>query len=367
MLTENAPVTGDGADFLKIDGSYGEGGGQIIRTAASLATITGKAIEITNIRAGRRKPGLQAQHLTSVRAAAAICNAALAGDELESTNLLFFPGGGNSAGLGDHIFDVSRARGGSSAGSACLVAQTIIAPMLYKMPIGPHDEIKITLRGGTHVPMAPCADYLEAVYIPSLCKMGHNITMKVATAGFFPRGGGEIELSFKQSKSIQPVDILSRGRLQNIKAIVTTSGLKESVAERAAEVIKKELKGYGVQISVEHRDLQSNGEGAAVLLIAECSNATCGWTALGERGKPMERVANEAIKQFQRWYPTNCGLDEHLADQLVLPCALANVKSQWSTPIVSEHLRTVIWTVNQFLDVPIKLQETDGVGTVTFG
>ena len=363
----NAPSTTSGTDFLKIDGSHGEGGGQVIRTAVSLAAITGIAIEISNIRAGRRKPGLQAQHLTSVRAAAAICNAALDGDQLDSVNLQFSPKAGNGAGLGDHVFDVSRARGGSSAGSASLVAQTIIAPMLHRMLVENRGETKITVRGGTHVPMAPCVDYIEIVYLPALSKLGHNVNLKVTKAGFFPRGGGEIELVFNQSTPHQPLDSVSRGRLQYFKAIVTTSGLKETVAERAAEVVKKELKGYGVPISVEHRNLQSSGEGAAVLLTAECSNATCGWTALGERGKPIERVAAEAIKQFQLWYPTHCGVDEHLSDQLILPCALAGIKSQWSTPVISEHLRTVIWIVNQFLEVPIKLQETDGVGKVTVG
>ncbi len=339
-------------DWITMDGAYGEGGGQIIRTSVALSAITGKPVEIANIRARRSKPGLQAQHLTSVKAAAALCDAKLFGAELGSQWIRFEPQG--LANGGDFRFDVG------TAGATGLVAQTVLMPMSIMT-----DGATAEIRGGTHVPMAPPADYIRSVYVPILRQMCVTASLNLNRAGFFPKGGGEIDVKVSGRPTL-PIDVTERGRLKSLSIFITTSDLPDHVAERGVETMMKPLKGYGVPIVPVSQRLDSKGAGAAVLLVAECENGTGGWTSLGERGKPMERVAAEAVRGFEKWFKTTAAVDEHLADQLVLPCALASGKSRWTTPEITEHLRTVLFVTQQFLPITYDLAENaDGSGTVT--
>ena len=333
------------AETVTLDGSYGEGGGQIIRTAVSLAAITGTPVEIANIRARRSKPGLQAQHLTAVRAAAALCQAELHGAELGSVFLRFVPGPLTEREA--FSFDVAEARGGASAGATGLVAQTLLVPMAF-LPGGP---MEATILGGTHVPMAPPADYIKAVYTPMLQRMGLQAILKYDRAGFYPRGGGAARIEIAGGGLHTPVVCEERGRLQRLRAFIVTSQLPEHVAARGKETLLKALGGYGVPIEVEIRDLPGHGAGAAIVLVAEGKTGIGGWTGLGERGKPMERVAEEAAHGFQRWFASGAGVDAHLADQLALPCALIPQESRWTTPEITEHLRTVLWVAERFLPI----------------
>ena len=351
---------------IALDGGFGEGGGQIIRTAVSLAAITGRTVEIVNIRARRSKPGLQAQHLTSVLAAGALCGARMHGAELGSQYLRFAPD--TSVQTTEFAFDVAQARGGASAGATGLVAQTLLVPLSF-LPAMTKPEavgVRAEILGGTHVPMAPVSDYVEAVYLPLLNRMGLQAALVSRKAGFFPRGGGEIALHLAGGRLDTPLDLTERGRLQSLLATVTTSQLPEHVALRAEDTLRKELKGFGVPIQVERRDLPGGGAGAAVVLIAECQNGLGGWTSLGERGKPMEKVASEAIRGFRDWQAGSASVDEHLADQLVLPCALIDGESRWTTPLVTDHLRTVLFVTQQFLPIKYALEENaDGTSLVT--
>jgi RNA 3'-terminal phosphate cyclase (ATP) len=339
---------------VEIDGSLGEGGGQIIRTSVSLAAITGRAVQIVNVRARRSKPGLQAQHLTAVRAAAALCNADLKGAELGSQFVRFTPGPLSEREA--FAFEVG------TAGATGLVAQTLLVPMLFL----PRRPVTVTVRGGTHVPMSPPADYIEAVYSPLLQQMGADVTFRYTRAGFFPKGGGEIEIRCGEGALSIPVDRTERGRLQRLRLFVVTCQLPEHVATRGVETLMKDLKGYGVPVLVERRGLEGGSPGAAVVLTAECENGGGGWTSLGERGKPMERVAGEALRDFQKWFATGAAVDEHLSDQLVLPCCLVRGESRWTTPNITEHLRTVLQVAQQFLPITYTLEErADGTGSVT--
>ncbi len=350
---------------IAIDGAFGEGGGQIIRTSVSLAAITGRTVEIANIRARRSKPGLQAQHLTSVLAAGALCDATLHGASLGSQFLRFEPNALVSADT--FAFDVADARGGASAGATGLVAQTLLVPLAFLPALADADGkgVRVTIAGGTHVPMSPPADYIETVYLPLLHRMGLAGDMRNSKAGFFPRGGGEIALHLTGGALHTPLDLTDRGRLQRLNCVVTTSQLPPTVAQRAEGVLRKELKGYGVPIAVHSRDLAGNGAGAAVLIVAECENGRGGWTSLGERGKPMEKVASDAVRHFSNWQATKAGVDEHLADQLTLPCALMPGESRWTTPNVTEHLRTVLWLAQQFLPIEYTIEEqANGSGLV---
>lgn len=339
-------------ETIWIDGAAGEGGGQIIRTSVALSALTGRPLEIANIRARRSKPGLQAQHLTAVKAAAALCDAELHGASVGSQFLRFVPNARVTK--SEFTFDVG------TAGATGLVAQTLLVPLGFL----PNLPANVSIVGGTHVPMAPVADYIETVYVPMLRRMGAKVDFAIEKAGFFPKGGGRVRFTVESAMQ-EPLDLTERGRLLRLHAVVVTCQLPEHVAKRGFEALQKDLKGYGVPVETEHRDLPGVAPGAAVFLRAECENGSGGWTAVGERGKPIERVAMEALREFQKWFATGAATDEHLADQLVLPCAFVPSESRWTTPVVTEHLKTVLHVVQQFLPVQYTLTEqADGTTLV---
>jgi len=330
--------------MLHIDGSYGEGGGQVIRTALSHAAMTGTGVEISNIRAGRAKPGLQPQHLTAVQLAADLCGARIEGAAPGSMTLRFLPQAPVCAG--------AYVRNIGTAGATALVLQTALLPLARA-----DAPSQVRLTGGTHVTHAPSFDYLEMVYAPALRRMGLQAWLSISRAGFFPRGGGEVVLEVTPAADLRPVDLATRGSLRRLTAIITTSGLPAHVAERGAAVVTREIEQLGLRrlLTIEQRDLPSNGPGAAILLAAECEAGHAGFTALGARGLPMEQVAESACRDLTAWWLTEAACDVHLADQLVLPAALAGGESRWTTPAVTEHLHTVIWLVEQFVPVRFTL------------
>jgi RNA 3'-terminal phosphate cyclase (ATP) len=319
--------------MVKVDGSYGEGGGQVIRTSVSLAAITGQAVEIQKVRAGRAKPGLQRQHLVAVKAAAQICCAQLQGDRLESRELVFRPGSDVQGGV--YRFDIG------TAGSACLVAQTVLVPLLHaKQPS------EVTIIGGTHNPLAPTADYLEHVYIPALRCFGAEVELSWTRAGFFPAGGGELRLNIRPSK-LKPIGFGDVASKLDITAIATTSNLPEHVSERGLAKAKELLGAVSTRANV----VPGESTGAAMAVVARHDHGFGGATILGSKGKPMEAVAEDVALAFKMWRASGAGVDEHLADQLVLPASLAGGQSEWTANEVTEHLRTVVWLVQKFLPV----------------
>jgi RNA 3'-terminal phosphate cyclase (ATP) len=339
-------------ETIQIDGSFGEGGGQIIRTSLSLAAITGRAVEIYNVRGRRTKPGLQPQHLTAVRAAASLCNAQLSGDSVGSMHLIFQPQ--NPVQAGEYQFDIG------TAGAAPLVVQTVLLPLALT---GEASRVRVT--GGTHVPHSPAIEYLESVYFPLLRRAGLDVSLQYSSAGFYPRGGGEIEVQIGPSGAPTPLDLTERGKLQNLQSFIVTSNLPEHVAERGASTVERAMKAVGRKVAVELRAKPSPGPGAAVIVAAECENGYAAFSDIGELRKPMEKVAEAPCKEFMRWWKSGAALDEHGADQLVMPMAFASGTSRWTTPVITEHLRTVLWVVQQFVPVQSTLEEkADGMGRV---
>lgn len=339
------------AEVVLIDGSFGEGGGQIIRTSLSLAALTGRPLQIVNIRARRSRPGLQAQHLTAVRAAGALCGAELTGDQVGSASLFFRPTA--SVRANQYRFNIG------TAGAAPLVAQTVLVPLTFA-----GDASRVTITGGTHVPHAPVEEYLEAVYLPALLKLGLEARLTSPRHGFFPKGGGELEIDLGAAPPMRPLLWTDRGRLQSLRGFLVTCGLPEHVAERGAKTLESGLKGFLRGVKIEHREKPGLSPGAAVVIAAECASGMAGFSALGERGRPIEQVAEEACKAFRKWWASGQACDEHLADQLVLPLALVNGESRWTTPVVTEHLRTVLWVAQQFLPVEAAVTERVGGGEV---
>lgn len=343
------------SDLVQIDGSFGEGGGQIIRTSLSLAAMTGRAVEISNVRGRRAKPGLQPQHLASVRAAAALCDAIVSGDAVGSTFFTFAPQAPVRA--GEYRFDIG------TAGAATLVVQTVLVPLALS------GASRVTVTGGTHVPHSPPIEYLEAVYLPALRRAGLDAALSYSAAGFYPRGGGQVEVEIGASAAPQPLDLSERGRLESLRAFVVTSNLPAHVAERGAATIEQAMKAIGRRVVIEPREKPGPGPGAAVVLAAQCQNGFAAWSSVGELRKPMEKVAQAPCQEFLRWWKSGAAqgaaCDEHLADQLVLPLCFARGQSLWSTPVVTEHLRTVLEVARRFLAIEAEIEEReDGSGMV---
>ncbi len=335
---------------MLIDGSYGEGGGQILRTALSLSLLTGREARVERIRAGRRKPGLQTQHLAAVRAAAAIGQAETEGGSLGSQTLSFAPG---QVTPGSYAFDVAEERG--SAGAATLVAQTLLLPLA----LASHGQSTITIRGGTHVPWSPPYQHLEHVYLPMLARLGIAATASIERWGFYPVGGGQITVRVSGGQRPQAVDFLERGRLVSVHGVSAVGNLPMHIAERQARRAEAVLKGRGLSPRIRVLSAPCQGQGTAIVLWTEFEHVVCGFSALGERGKPAERVAEEACAELLAHLDSDTGLDPRLADQAVLPLALAG-GGRFTTSRITQHLLTNCWLIAQFLPVRFAIEGSEG-------
>ena len=343
--------------MIAIDGSYGEGGGQVLRSSLALAAITGQALRIEAIRAGRRKPGLQPQHLTAVRAAARVCGAAVEGDRLDSQALTFTPQQAPQAGR--YAFDVAQAAKGGSAGAVSLILQTVLPPLA--LAGGPSE---VTLVGGTHVPWSPPFDYIKRVLLPTLARAGIAARVHLEKWGWYPLGGGIVKATIEGAAggpgALRGLDLRERGKLLRVRGLAVSSGLPKHVREREAGTLVQVLRANRLNPRVDTMEGDSKGLGTAVFLWAECENALAGFTALGERGKPAERVAEDAAQELLAYLAGDAAVDRHLADQLVLPLSFAAGPSQWTTVAVTHHLLTAAWVVNQFFPGRVWVEGEEG-------
>ena len=336
--------------MIEIDGSHGEGGGQILRTSLTLSVLTEKPVRIHHIRAGRKAPGLKPQHLMSAKAAAQICGGRLTGSELGADELRFLPG---RIRPGRYAFDVG------TAGSTGLILQTLLLPLAFAGSVS-----RIHLKGGTHVAWSPPADYLQEVFLPAAAAMGIAAKMNLLKAGFYPIGGGEIEMTVEPCHApLKSLRIKERGELKHLRVISTVANLPLSIAQRQMARAMARLTECGLQPRGESRSVESLGKGTFCFILAEFENVRAGFSALGEIGKRAERVAEEAVEAFLRYWNGTGVLDRHLADQLVLPMALADGESTVTLVEVTNHLKTNLWVTEHFLPVKFVLKEdSDGCG-----
>ena len=322
-------------DILSIDGSEGEGGGQILRSSLGLALVTGRPFRIHHIRGNRKKPGLRRQHLCCVEAAARVGSAQVSGAELNSLDLFFRP-----AALvgGEHHISIG------TAGSACLVIQAVL-PGLLQAPA----KTRLVVEGGTHNPMAPTADFLDRSFFDQLRRMGARISLCVERMGFFPAGGGRLVLEVDPAGELKPRDLLAKGKHRGTSAIALVASLPRSIAEREKEVLAARLKLRKNEIRIVDYE-GSAGPGNVVTVAAEYDEVHAIETRLGELGLPAERVAGRAAKAMRDYLASPAPVGEYLADQLLIPWALAGGGSFRCGPL-SLHATTNISVIERFLPV----------------
>ena len=336
--------------ILRIDGAYGEGGGQILRTSLALSCVLGRPFDIVNIRKARKKPGLQPQHLMAVKAAAAISSASCNGVELSSTEIQFRPAAVNG---GDYSFDVSEKTG--SAGSTSLIFQTILIPLLYA-----RRPSSVSITGGTHVPLSPTFHYLRFVFLPILSKLGMNIDLEIEKWGWYPIGKGMIRARVSPVKEIKSIRMVERGALARVNGLSAISNLPRDIGVRQRNRAMNALQQRGISSDIERISAPSLGKGTLVFLRAEFGNVIAGFDALGAIGKPAEEVADEACQGLFNYLDSDGSLDPHLADQMIPYLALARGTSEFTTSRITRHLLTNIWVLQQFMDVDIQVEGKEG-------
>ena len=335
----------DGPAALALDASHGEGGGQVLRTALALAVVLDRPVTLERIRLRRPRPGLQAQHLTVVRALASISAAQVEGDRLDSTALSFTP---RRLGHGEWRFDVGAVRG--SAGSVPLLFQALLLALVQAGAAS-----RLTLIGGTHVPWSPTAHYLSEVFLPALGSLGVQATVRLRRPGWYPAGGGELEAAITPAARIAPLTAMVPPSPLEISGCSLVSRLPRSIAERQRRQAETRLAAAGLTAAITvEEDIHALGPGTMLFLRA---HGRAGFSALGRRGVPAERVADEAVDALLGWQRSGAAVDVHLADQLVPFLALADGPSSFTCPALSGHLRTVAWVVQQFLPVGIALHD----------
>lgn len=329
--------------MVEIDGSEGEGGGQVLRTSLCLSLVSGTPFVLTRIRARRSKPGLRRQHLVAVEAAAAVGSAQVAGARESSSELTFTP---NHPKPGPYELRIG------TAGSSTLVLQTVVPALLCAE--GPST---IAVEGGTHNPLAPPWEFLERIWIPLVNRMGPRVSGKLVRHGFYPAGGGRVEVSITPAKKLAPFELLERGKVIAREARAIVSSLPVHIAKRELDVVQKRL-GWPPE-SLQPIDVaEPRGPGNAVVLIARAEHGAGEATsAIGERGVPAEEVAETAVKELLRWHEAEVPVGEHLADQLLLLLSLAGGGRFRTLAPLSGHATTQIELIPRFLPVRIETRQ----------
>lgn len=329
--------------MISIDGAYGEGGGQILRTSLALSLVTQQPFRISNIRAGRDKPGLLRQHLTAVQAAAEIAHAEVSGASIGSQQLTFVPG---PVTPGAYAFRIG------TAGSVTLVLQTVL-PALLLAP----EPSTLQLEGGTHNPFAPPFDFLQRTFLPLLNRMGLRVEAMLERPGFYPAGGGKCRVAIEPAAALHPLDLCERGAVRSRRACAIVANLPESIARRELAVISQKLSWPEAWLHLESVQ-GSPGPGNIVTINIESEYVTEVFTGFGQRGVPAEVVATRALKAAQRYLAFDVAAGLHLADQLLLPLALAG-GGVFTTLPPSQHTRTNRHIIEQFLDVTLTMTQLD--------
>lgn len=336
--------------MITIDGSQGEGGGQVLRTSLGLSLVTGQPFCIENVRAGREKPGLMRQHLTAVRAAAQISDAEVTGDAIGSRMLTFEPG---PIKPGQYEFAVG------TAGSATLVLQTVLPALIVASR-----PSRLTLKGGTHNPWSPPFDFLQKAFLPLLARMGATVTANLIRPGFYPAGGGEftVEIQPAVDGRLQRLELVECGEPVSRRARAIVAKLPEHIAGRELKVVERKLGWTGDSLAVEQAH-DSIGPGNIIMLEIASRNVTEVFTAFGEINVRAEAVAHKAVDEARAYLAAGVPVGPHLADQLLIPLALSAVEwaggGRFRTVAPTRHTTTNIEVIRRFMDVAISVTRVE--------
>ncbi len=341
-------------ECIHIDGSQGEGGGQIVRSSLALSIVTGRPFIIENLRGRREKPGLARQHLTAVRAAAQVGGAEVKGDEVGSRSITFRP---TKLQAGEYKFAIG------TAGSTTLVLQAVLPALL--IADGPS---RITLEGGTHNHRAPSFEFLAKAYLPLVNRMGARVTAELKRHGFYPAGGGRLIVTVKPTKSLTGFDLLERGAEGERRATAIISGLPEHIGQRELDYVAGKIDWPPDAFHLEVLN-DSVGPGNALILEVQSQRVTEIFTGIGRRGVPAEQVANETLKEMCEYLAAGTAIGYHLADQLMLPLGIAAWQTghggRFCTLPLTCHSTTHMDILRKFLNCHITSASDDRGATVS--
>lgn len=338
-----------GMSLLEVDGSIGEGGGQILRTSLAMAALTGREVRVHNIRAGRPSPGLAHQHLTAASALADLCHAKTEGLALGSREVTFRPNG-----LRGGRYDVNV----GTAGSVTLVTQAVLLPALHGD--GP---VHLRIRGGTDVKWSPPADYLAHIFLPLLEQMGTRVAWRVLRRGYYPRGGGEVAVDVEPLDSLRPLLVEEPGGPPVIRGVAHVANLPRDIAQRMKRTALRRLVPYpNVHVEdIVYGPEEAEGRGGAVVLWAGTGSTILGASALAERGVPAQRLGHYAAEALIADLRAGAMLDPYAADQLLPYLALAEGPSSFLVREISGHTQTMVWLLPQFLDIAVRVEPAAGL------
>jgi len=338
--------------MIELDGSEGEGGGQILRSSLALSILTGRPFKLVNIRANRSKPGLQPQHLMCVRAAGQISSANYKGASVGSSVLYFEPGTVKS---GTYTFSIG------TAGATSLVLHTIYLPLALRGSA----SSKITITGGTHNPHAPCYHFNRTTWGVYLKRVGIHVEQELIRPGFYPRGGGEIRAVIHPCPRVNGLHLTHCPTLTTAGGFSAVAGLPIAIAKRQARRLTHRLKQEGIESHIPFEEWEAASPSTVAAVIFRQAAIPTLFFSLGERGKPAESVADDAADEALRYMDAQAPVDAHSADQLLLPLAFSSDASEFRTSEITRHLTTNISTLAKFLDRNISLVSEEGpAGTV---
>ncbi len=329
--------------MITIDGSIGEGGGQILRTSLALSLVTGKPFVIENIRAKREKPGLLRQHLTAVNAAVEVGKARVDGNAIGSSRLYFAP---STTRPGTYHWAVG------TAGSATLVLQTVLPCLLTASGTS-----EILLEGGTHNPYAPPFDFLVRTFLPIINRMGPMVTARLNRPGFYPAGGGRFTVSVVPAASLARIELMERGEVIAREGRAVVSQLPRRIAETEIGVLRARLSWDPSCFRIEEV-VEPRGPGNVLVCAIESRNITEVFTGFGERGLPAERVGASTADEVREYLSAGVPVGRHLADQLMVPMALAG-GGRFRTLPLTRHSMTNIDVVEQFVEAKVNVTRVD--------
>jgi RNA 3'-terminal phosphate cyclase (ATP)/RNA 3'-terminal phosphate cyclase (GTP) len=336
--------------IISIDGSFMEGGGQVLRTATALSILTKKPVRIYNIRSNRPQPGLRTQHLRGLEAVAELCNGRLERAKIGSKEVFFYP-----SEIGKKEINITL----DTAASVGLVLQSLL---IASVKIG--EKLVLNINGGaTFGKFAPPLQYIQFVLLPVLRRMGYHAEINILRHGFFPAGGARVKVMISPCSGLKPIDLSERGEIETVNCVsVASASLKKpKVAERQVRVVEKAMRDKGYACDIKSNYVDSSCTGSGVVLVARTDKGcVLGSDGLGEMGKPAEIVAEEALNGIFKAIASGAAVDEHMGDQILPYMALCGQKSCITAPELTMHAKTNMWVIKQFLPVEF---ETECRGT----